>query len=556
MLPLLPTNNQSDVLHRKRIAETVNDILRFHNDDWRKRTAAEIAAGVTPTDYAYPPGRIDRYGTNTTPGTTNMASAVQAAFNAGHLVTGEQGTEYYCGTTNITVPANARASLYGVKLKTAVSGNPFITITGSDVEILGVEIEGNGNGSLTDADERLISFVGASAAAYKSGLTLRDCHLYESGFYGLYCEFADNILVVNCRFNAIRHGAVAGQSVTRMRVNNNVIHDIGPGSSGNSYGVFFSRTEGLGNDTTYPRPMDCEAIGNAVYDCTEWEALDTHAGVRIVFANNIIKNCMSGINASADSDDYSPRDIVISGNIIESDTLSSDPFRAIGSGGADGSNKARNIIVKGNVIRGYGLDSNEDGAVMFQYTDGLVLADNIIEDSRSCAICLLQDNDDFVVTGNSIRGVRSGVANAAGINIRNTTQTGHVGDNYINATAEIGIFIANSNPGVSFGRNRIITSGATYTSALYGGEGLEISGSTTTDVASIANGAQAQFTITIGGAELGDHVIGITCSISTAALSLTATVTAADTVTAVLQNNTGGAVDLGNATYTALVRKA
>jgi len=43
------------------------------------RTAAEVAAGVTPTDTSYPPLYVDRYGTNTTPGTTPMVAAFQSA---------------------------------------------------------------------------------------------------------------------------------------------------------------------------------------------------------------------------------------------------------------------------------------------------------------------------------------------------------------------------------------------------------------------------------------------------------------------------------------------
>jgi hypothetical protein len=45
------------------------------------RSQAEIAAGVTPVNYAYPPGVVDRYGTNTIPGTTDMGPAIQAALN-------------------------------------------------------------------------------------------------------------------------------------------------------------------------------------------------------------------------------------------------------------------------------------------------------------------------------------------------------------------------------------------------------------------------------------------------------------------------------------------
>lgn len=44
-----------------------------------ERTAAESAASVTPTNYYYPPGNVLRYGTNSTPGTTNMTAAFTAA---------------------------------------------------------------------------------------------------------------------------------------------------------------------------------------------------------------------------------------------------------------------------------------------------------------------------------------------------------------------------------------------------------------------------------------------------------------------------------------------
>lgn len=45
------------------------------------QTPAELAAGVTPVNLAYAPGNVLRYGTNTTPGTTDMSVAFQAAIN-------------------------------------------------------------------------------------------------------------------------------------------------------------------------------------------------------------------------------------------------------------------------------------------------------------------------------------------------------------------------------------------------------------------------------------------------------------------------------------------
>ena len=46
------------------------------------QTPAEIAAGVTPVNFQYPPYTVDRYGSNATPGTTDMYLAIQNANNA------------------------------------------------------------------------------------------------------------------------------------------------------------------------------------------------------------------------------------------------------------------------------------------------------------------------------------------------------------------------------------------------------------------------------------------------------------------------------------------
>ena len=43
------------------------------------RTAAERSASITPTNLRYPQGHVLRYGTNTTPGTTDMATAINNA---------------------------------------------------------------------------------------------------------------------------------------------------------------------------------------------------------------------------------------------------------------------------------------------------------------------------------------------------------------------------------------------------------------------------------------------------------------------------------------------
>lgn len=73
-------------------------------------------------------------------------------------------------------------------------------------------------------------------------------------------------------------------------------------------------------------------------------------------------------------------------------------------------------------------------------------------------------------------------------------------------------------------------------------------GSGTVDFASVADGDEAAADITVAGVALGDIVTGVSLGVDVVDATVTANVTAADTVTVVLANNTGGAVDLASTT--------
>lgn len=74
-----------------------------------------------------------------------------------------------------------------------------------------------------------------------------------------------------------------------------------------------------------------------------------------------------------------------------------------------------------------------------------------------------------------------------------------------------------------------------------------LTGSDTWDPGSIANGAEEAKEVTVTGAALGDFV-RVSFSLDITDLVLDAKVTASNTVTCVLANNTGGAIDLGSGT--------
>lgn len=75
----------------------------------------------------------------------------------------------------------------------------------------------------------------------------------------------------------------------------------------------------------------------------------------------------------------------------------------------------------------------------------------------------------------------------------------------------------------------------------------------TVDFAEIADGDEAVDTIAVPGVALGDMVIAVSCSLDVADLNLTAAVTAANEVTVQLNNNTGGAINLGSAVFRVVV---
>lgn len=79
-------------------------------------------------------------------------------------------------------------------------------------------------------------------------------------------------------------------------------------------------------------------------------------------------------------------------------------------------------------------------------------------------------------------------------------------------------------------------------------------GSATFDAASLADGVGATTTVTVTGAALGDYVL-VSHGVDLQGISVTAYVSAANTVSVRFQNESGGVLDLASATLRALVLK-
>lgn len=106
------------------------------------------------------------------------------------------------------------------------------------------------------------------------------------------------------------------------------------------------------------------------------------------------------------------------------------------------------------------------------------------------------------------------------------------------------------------GPNSFLANGGTITANYSGITESELTGSATYDPPSLADAAGATTTVTVTGAALGDYVEAVSFDKDLQGITLTAYVSAANTVSVRFQNESGGVLDLASGTLRARVRKA
>jgi len=147
-LQKLPVHGLDDINHRRRHRETTNSILKFEHDDSRIQTAAEVAAGVTPVNYAFNPGDVRRYGADPT-GVTAADAAFALAVLQAKQVNGAQITfpGTYRFTTGIVVNGDEvhfRGDGVGASVLLAGANNiTVLKIAGQHCSFSGFTINGS-----------------------------------------------------------------------------------------------------------------------------------------------------------------------------------------------------------------------------------------------------------------------------------------------------------------------------------------------------------------------------------------------------------------------------
>lgn len=149
-------------------------------------TPAEISAGVVPVNYAIPsyPLNLLRYGTNTTPGTTDMLSAVNSLvlvakqMTSPHLVIPD-GLYYISALATFDVPSYSTIEWNG-KFVTDLSASVAIRIGSSSTNIPGIVVNGHG----VHISRTAIDYAGSSTGVQIANVVSSRCIniAYVSGF--------------------------------------------------------------------------------------------------------------------------------------------------------------------------------------------------------------------------------------------------------------------------------------------------------------------------------------------------------------------------------------
>lgn len=168
------------------------------NIGYYARTTAEIAAGVTPTNFVYPPGNVDRYGTNTTPGTTDMS----AAFSAAAQVAGKQGCSVVWGATapyRLNNPVNC-TGIRGVTFEDRSSGS-------ASSGIVSIIVAHTGHGfDLSTSTELTFNNMTATNLAGTVPKSLLFCARNAAGSGAGLHRFNNIRTASNCTFSFIYYG--------------------------------------------------------------------------------------------------------------------------------------------------------------------------------------------------------------------------------------------------------------------------------------------------------------------------------------------------------------
>jgi hypothetical protein len=337
-------------------------------------------------------------------------------------------------TGAITVSKSLTLLGYGSTLHQVTVSTAGVVVSASDVRIRGLTVKGHQTpGSITyNGSEDGVQLHASGVGSAYARSVIVDCEIYGFGDVGIDAAFVNDCTWEENYVHDCGYGAIMSISPQRGRISRNHCATIGPGTSGNMYGIAVTRN-GSSSLTTDPRATDVIIAENFVENVA-WEGIDTHAGQRIQIVDNTITNCDEGITGTTSpfgATALAPLECTISRNVVNStktDGSASDGISLLGTADEYATGK-----IHDNTVIGHGDQSNSwSGGVIMYYTRGVSVRGNYGRDCSPCALQASHNNIGVNVTGNTSQDNWStAVTNANGVAVASTPNSGIVANNTV-----------------------------------------------------------------------------------------------------------------------------
>ena len=334
----------------------------------------------------------------------------------------------------ITAPAGTSLVLDGARLRwvaTEAKGSTFMrSPTRPGIDVIGDNFRLSGSGQIIGpsdgqyvAQEIGILCVAGGRDAPRRGFTIGDgVEVRNWGSIGIAAQFVTDVQVTRIKVSACGYGGMRFMSCRNGKVLSNTVGAIGPGASGNAYGISCThdslnydqdpQAAADGRLAANPFCVAFEVAGNTVLDIPLWAGIDFHGAYDCQVHKNSVYNCRHAILLQGSSNagaDFAGENNAVVDNVVTSSRQNGEPTTItettrLGISINGGKRvRHRSITVRDNTIDGYGDPHNTSSSVQHTNTAHVEIIGNRISNWRGYAC--YSANSEGVIQSNVFEAV-------------------------------------------------------------------------------------------------------------------------------------------------------